>query len=368
MSVYVGIDVHRKRSQVAVINEVGEVLANRNVPGGVQPILSVPGGLPPGTPAAFEAAFGWGWLVELLQDYGFAPHLVHPLQCKAIASARLKNDKAGAAILAQLLRADLLPEAWIAPPAIRQLRALLRHRVALVRLRTRLRNRIHAIVADYGYDRPAGEYWSGPGRAWLAGLELPAVSRELVEDDLGLIDALQVRIDRLDWEIRQRARSDPRAGVLTQLPGIGLFTALVILAEVGDISRFASARKLASWAGLTPTVRGSDRVAHYGHISKEGSVWLRWVLCEAAQTAKRSPEFAGTFQRIAQRRGKKIATTAIARKLATRAWHLLADAEHAAAATRRAPGHGTVTDPGGGRMAPGELADQPEPAPPRSNN
>jgi hypothetical protein len=85
MPVYVGIDVHRKRSQVAVIDEGGEVLANRNVPNGVQPVLGVIGGLPPGTPAAFEAAFGWGWLVELLEDYGFDPHLVHPLQCKAIA-------------------------------------------------------------------------------------------------------------------------------------------------------------------------------------------------------------------------------------------------------------------------------------------
>ena len=92
MSVYVGIDVHRKRSQVAVINQDGEVLANRNVPNGVEPILRVIGGLPSGTPAAFEAAFGWGWLVELLEDYGFEPHLVHPLQCKAFASARLKND------------------------------------------------------------------------------------------------------------------------------------------------------------------------------------------------------------------------------------------------------------------------------------
>jgi len=114
--------------------------------------------------------------------------------------------------------------------------------------------------------------------------------------------------------------------VLTQLPGVGPFTALVILAEVGDVSRFASARKLASWAGLTPTVRGSDRVAHYGHISKQGPAHLRWVLCEAAQTAKRSPEFAGTFQAIAGRRGKKIATTAVARKLLTRSWHLLTDA------------------------------------------
>jgi len=269
MSVYVGIDVHRKRSQVAVIDAKGEVLANRNVPNGVEPILKVIGGLPPGTPAALEAAFGTGWLVELLEDYGFDPHLVHPLRCKAIASARLKNDKVDAAILGQLLRADLLPEAWIAPPPVRQLRALLRHRVQLVRLRTLLRNRIHAVLADHGHDRPAG-CWSGPGRAWMASLQLPAVSREVVDDDLALIDALETVIDRLDWEIHQRARSGPRVKVLTQLPGVGPFTALVILAEVGDVSRFGSARKLASWAGLTPTVRGSDRVAHYGHIWKAG--------------------------------------------------------------------------------------------------
>src|SRR5215470_14793858 len=92
MSVCVGIDVHSKRSQVAVAGGGGEVLANRNVPNGVRPILSVIGELPAGTPAAFEAAFGWGWLLELLEGYGFEPHMVHPLQCKAIASARLKND------------------------------------------------------------------------------------------------------------------------------------------------------------------------------------------------------------------------------------------------------------------------------------
>ena len=336
MSVYVGIDVHRKRSQVAVINEGGEVLANRNVPNGTQPVLGVIGGLPPGTPVAFEAAFGWGWLVELLEDYGFAPHLVHPLQCKAIASARLKNDKVDAAILAQLLRADLLPEAWIAPPPVRQLRAMLRHRAQLVRLRTLLRNRIHAVLADHGHDRPAG-CWSGPGRAWLAALELPAVSREVIDDDVALIDALQVPIDRLDWEIHQRARSEPAVKVLTQLPGVGPFTALVLLAEIGDISRFGSARKLASWAGLTPTVRGSDRTVRHGHISKQGSAGLRWILCEAAQTAKRHPDFAASYQAMARRRGKKIATTAIARKLLTRAYHLLATQPPGTLAPRHEP-------------------------------
>jgi hypothetical protein len=173
---------------------------------------------------------------------------VHPLRCKAIASARLKNDKVDAAILAQLLRADLLPEAWIAPPEVRALRALLRHRVQLVRLRTLLGNRIHAVAADHGYDRPAG-YWSGPGRAWLASLDLPPASRQVTGGGLALIDALAGPIAALDEQARQQAKTEPGVKVLTQLPGVGEFTALVILAETGDITRFASARKLAAWAG-----------------------------------------------------------------------------------------------------------------------
>jgi transposase len=324
MSVCVGIDVHRKRSQVAVVTGDGTVELNKNVVNGSEPMLRLIGDLPSGTPVAFEAAFGWGWLARLLEDYGFEPHLVHPLRCKAIASARLKNDKVDAAILAQLLRADLLPGAWIAPAEVRQLRALLRHRASLVRLGTSLRNRIHAVAADHGYDRSAS-YWTGPGRGWLAGLDLPAASREIVTDCLAVIDGLAPLTGRIDGELRARARADPRVKVLRTLPGAGEFTALVMLAEIGDISRFGSARKLASWAGLTPTVRGSDLTVRHGHISKQGPAWLRWVLNQAAQTAKRSPEFAVAYSSIAKRRGKKIATIAISRKLLTRAYHLLAE-------------------------------------------
>jgi transposase len=219
--------------------------------------------------------------------------------------------------------ADLLPEAWLAPAQVRQLRALLRHRISLVRLATQLRNRIHAVAADHGYDRSAS-YWTGPGRGWLAELDLPAASREIITDCLAVIDGLAPLTGRIDDELHARAKTDPRVKVLRTLPG-GEFTALVMLAEIGDISRFGSARKLASWAGLTPTVRGSDLTVRHGHISKQGSAWLRWVLNQAAQTAKRSPEFAATYAAIAKRRGKKIATIAIARKLLTRAWHLLAD-------------------------------------------
>jgi transposase len=275
--------------------------------------------------------------VELLEEYGFTPHLVHPSRCKAIASARLKNDKVDAAILAQLLRADLLPEAWIAPPPVRQLRAL-------------LRNRIHAIVAEHGYDRPDGGYWTGPGRAWLAALELPAVSRELAGDDLGLTGALQERVDRLDWEIRQQARSDPRVKVLTQLPGVGPFTALVILAEVGEVSRFASARKLASWAGLIPTGQRPRRplrshlqsglgVAVLGAVrggaDRQALPGVRRRLpahCEAAREEDRHhrgrPQAA--HPRLALARRRRIRRTP---------------------AARHVPESGAVTSPGEGRLA-----------------
>ena len=135
--VYVGMDVHRKRSQVAIVDDAGDQQRNRNVPNDPAKLVPILGALPPGTPVAFEAAYGWGWLVELLEELELEPHLVHPSRCKAIASARLKNDKVDAATLAQLLRADLLPEAWIAPQPVRDLRALLRHRASLVRLSTR---------------------------------------------------------------------------------------------------------------------------------------------------------------------------------------------------------------------------------------
>ena len=153
--------------------------------------------------------------------------------------------------------------------------------------------------------------------------------------------------------------------MLTTLPGVGELTALIILAEIGDISRFGSARKLAAWAGLTPTVRGSDLTVRHGHISKQGSPWLRWILCEAAQTAKRSPEFAATYQAITRRRGKKIATTAVARKLLTRAYHLLTDDTVDTTCTSI---RGAAPAPRTERITnPGELAKPHEPAPrPRS--
>jgi transposase len=189
------------------VDDAGVPQRNRNLANDLAKLIPVLGALSPGTPVAFEAAYGWGWLVDLLEELELEPHLVHPSRCKAIASARLKNDKVDAATLAQLLRADLLPEAWIAPQEVRDLRALLRHRASLVRMGTACKNRVHAVLADRGI----GEdriLWTGPGRAWLAALELPPIPRAIVEDCCGLLDALATPIGRLEREIATLAKPD----------------------------------------------------------------------------------------------------------------------------------------------------------------
>jgi transposase len=231
-----------------------------------------------------------------------------------------------AATLAQLLRADLLPEAWIAPQQVRDLRALLRHRASLVRLSTSCKNRVHAVLADRGIGEDRG-LWTGPGRAWLAELELPPIPRGIIQDCCGLLDALATPIGRLERQIAALAKPDPRVQALLALPGVGRLTAMTLVAEIGDISRFPTARKLCAWAGLTPQVRNSDRKVRHGHITKQGSPWVRGILQEAAQTAKRHPMFARAYGELARRRGTNIATTAIARRLLARSFHILTQLE-----------------------------------------
>jgi transposase len=224
--------------------------------------------------------------------------------------------------LAQLLRADLLPEAWIAPQQVRDLRALLRHRASLVRLSPAAKNRIHAVLADRGIQQQTG-LWTGIGRVWLAELPLPPTPRAIIEDYLALLDGLAEPIGRLEHQIATLARPDPRVQALMALPGVGRLTAMTLVAEIGELSRFPTARKLCAWAGLTPAVRNSDRKVRHGHITKQGSPWVRWILPEAAQTAKRSPMFATAYTQLARRRGKQIATVAIARRLLARSFHIL---------------------------------------------
>jgi transposase len=185
----VGVDLHRRRSQVALVGDDGIEVWNRRVPNGSSAVLRLFESLPAGTPVAVEATYGWSWLVDLLSELGLEPHLAHPGGCKAIAYARLKNDKVDVRTLAHLLRADLLPEAWIAPPEVRELRALLRHRAGLVGVRTGLKVRVRAVLGERGIPAPA-ELWSRPGRGWLTAVELSATHRLMIDNLCRLLDGV----------------------------------------------------------------------------------------------------------------------------------------------------------------------------------
>lgn len=330
--VYIGVDLHRKRSQLAAINAAGEPIFNRSIPSQAGEFLRVFGELAPEPiEVAFEATIGWGWFADLLADAGVKAHMAHPLATRAIATARVKNDAVDARTLAHLLRTNLLPEAWIAPLEVREARRLVRMRAGLVRIRSRLKCQIHALLAEAGVSVSMTDLFGRGGRDLLGELKLPAISQGRLEANLRLIDTLSVEVNAAEREIAQRFRGDSRMARLLPIPGIGPLGAATIIAEVWDVGRFAAPERLTSWAGLTPTERSSADHTRRGHISKQGSRWLRWICVEAATNAARDPELGRFAARIARRRGVKIARVALARRLLTLAYYALRDPQGCAA-------------------------------------
>jgi transposase len=280
--------------------------------------------LPPHTPIAIEASGTWWWLVDLLEQLGHQPVLSNPKQTKAIAAARLKNDRVDAERLALLLRGDLLPTVWIPPAALREARELVRHRIQLVWLRGVIRNRLQAMLARRNLQPTSGKSWlTQRGQRELQRLPLTEVPSRIREDCGTLLPALDAQIRRLDAELIARWGTDPRVQRLTTIPGIGPVIAIVLVLELGDIQRFASAKRVASYVGLTPRVRGSAGRVRAGHITKEGNRLLRWVLVLAATQAVRRPGPLRTwFHAVKKRRGKKVARVALARRLAEIVYHV----------------------------------------------
>lgn len=180
--------------------------------------LELLGGLEGESQIAVEATYGWEWLAELLEDAGYDIHLAHPLRTRAIAAARVKTDAVDARTLAHLLRADLLPEAYVAPRELRDLRELLRHRVALTGMRSALKNRVHAILAKHGITRQHSDLFGKGGREFLEALQLREAPRRRLDSLLALIDDFTREIHATTAEIDQRAKADDRVDVLTLNP------------------------------------------------------------------------------------------------------------------------------------------------------
>jgi transposase len=208
-------------------------------------------------------------------------HLAHPLGVKAFAYRRVKNDERDCADLAGLLRLGRLAEARVRPPQVRQLRELTRYRVKLVRMRSSAEDRVHAVLAKLGIPVPCSDLFGAFGLAWLDGLSLPQPYAGKITSPRQLIGWLTAEAGMLDEVIADFLGGHPPCQAVLRLPGIGPVLAAVVIAEIGDVSRFPGPGQLCSWAGLTPRHRESDVKVARGHITKQGSPVLRWAMVEA---------------------------------------------------------------------------------------
>jgi transposase len=321
----VGIDLHRRRSVIVRIDEAGNRLGTvriDNDPMALAGQISAAGENPQ---VVLEATYGWYWAVDVLRDAGAEVHLAHPLGVKAFAYRRVKNDVRDAADLADLLRMGRLPEGWIAPPAVRQLREMVRHRAKLVAVRSGLKASVHGVLAKQGVHPQVTDLFGAGGRQWLQAAPLDAAYRLRVNALLRLIDAVDFEITAVAGPVRAALAEHTGFRAVQKVPGVGPVLAAIFVAEIGDVTRFAGPAQLCSWAGLTPKHRESDTVVHRGPITKQGSTLVRWAAVEAAQGARNADWLTQTHARIAERRGRNIATVAVARKLLTLVFYGLRD-------------------------------------------
>jgi transposase len=274
---------------------------------------------------ALEATTGWRFVVEEMQAVGARVHLAEPAETAARRGTkkRAKSDRADARHLRELLMVGRLPESWIAPAHLLDLRARVRLRHTLVDARREWQQRIHAVLYHHGLPQRAG-LMSAESRAWLAGAALPAIAREQITVALAMIDAHDSQLGPLDRELRAYAKRQPGCRALMRHYGIGALTAVTILAELGDAGRFSSSREAVRYAGIDITVHQSDARRAPGRLSRQGPPALRWALFEAAQCARRpgSPDH-DYYVQAAARLGGNRACMAVARKLLKRSYHTL---------------------------------------------
>jgi transposase len=309
------LDARGKQLQAgAVANESGELRRYFRQFGGERVQVAV------------EACGFWPAFREVVEPRVERLVLVHPQRVKAIASAKLKNDRVDSATLAHLLRCDLLPESWKADRATQGRRQQVRLRATLVRQRTRLKNQVHAVLHQQGLRSPVTDLFGKRGRLWLAAVKLPEPARESLQACLRLIDHYGEEIEKQNLQLREKAKADERARWLQTIPGIGEISAMMVLAEIGELGRFGSKEALCSYAGLAPRVRESAGKAARGGITRQGSPWLRWIMVEAAQVATRtSPAARRYYERLQRRKHKHVARVALARKLLIAVYALLHD-------------------------------------------
>jgi transposase len=251
--------------------------------------------------------------------------LAHPQRVQAIAAAQVKTDSIDASTLSQLLRADLIPRAYIPGTETRRLREIVRQRLFLVRFRTMMKNRIHALLERHHVSLPSvSDLFGKKGRQYLSRVVLTVSAQQLLTQDLKLLDSLDEEIKQTEQWLKSNLGEDRRMKILLTVPGLGQLLGAVVALEIDTIERFSRSSKLVAYAGLAPSTYASGGRVTHGGLMKQSNKWLRWALVEAAWAAVRcDPYFRSQFSLRCKSKGSQTAIVAVARRLAEVVWHVL---------------------------------------------
>jgi transposase len=328
---HAGLDLSRNRLDVELVSEEGTRLASTAVMPDVDGLRSLAWQLSEcyGQPvrAAIESMNGARFVHDQLELAGWEVEIADAQKVKGLAPLACKTDRIDAWVLAELSRRDLVPAIWLPDPELRAERERSRWRLHLVRHRTSLKNRIHQTLITFGHPCPVSDLFGSQGRQLLDRIWLPEPWRSTVTAALRLIDDLELQIDACEHELRALSADHRYMPLLLTVPGLGWVLAYTVAAEIGDITRFGSPRKLCGYTGLCPFVRQSGNRDERGRLSKAGPRYLRWALIEAAHTAGRTAFYRDRYQatkrRLGKQRGSKVAAVDVARKLAEAIWYML---------------------------------------------
>jgi transposase len=324
---FVGIDWATRRARWHAVKSTGAVIDEGWTPADEDGLAMLVGHLGPDAVACLEMMSGAAWVRDQLTAAGWTVQIADARKAKAVGSLAAKTDKLDARVLAELARRDLVPQVHVATFPDRELKERLGCRMHMVRLRTAAMNRAHGLLSQFGVTLAFKRLREPDREELLIRRGIPEVWRRSIAEAVAVVAMLDLRLIPLEQELRPLARADPRVQLLVTIPGVGDLLGLTIASDIGDISRFASARKLVGYSGLSPRVYQSGQKARTGKLSKSGSTMLRWAAIEAAQQAWRpNNPWHQLYLDVKQRCGGKgnPAKAAVARKVLIATWHVLA--------------------------------------------
>jgi transposase len=326
---FIGLDVHKREVEAVVLGDDGRILLRQRFACTREELVRfAQRWMGPTVSVALEATTNTWSIVDILRPFAKEVVVSNPLRTKAIASAKIKTDKVDALVLAQLLRADFLPRVWQPDSATQLKRRVTSRRASLVADRTRVKNRIHAVLHQRLIKVPFDDLFSNKGLEWLTALELDALGRAEIDSELRMLRQVEAEIEAIDQELAVDGYHDARVRLLMTLPGVDVAVAQSLLAALGDIQRFKDADHAASYLGLVPSTRQSGDHCYHGPITKQGRGQARWMLVQAAQHLGAHPGPLGVFfRRLTKKKNRNVAVVATARKLVTIAYHMLKNNE-----------------------------------------